>query len=556
MSIISRRYSCELLIKRACFAVFIACGNVAMAQGQVLVQPLSPVLGQLPEQGKGQVPLSPPPPPQAWHIESYLGATVTATDNSALATAALLPEDMILEIAPRLVVSGRGASFALDADVTGRALLYAKSTQDNRLLPAGTVALKANLVDKWIYLDAAVTADQIVADPFAPRADTGTGINKINSLGYRLSPYLKHDFTPSLAFFARSDNYWTKRRADLAANDPRRDSLVQKQSALLERKPVPFGFTAEASQETTTYRTGSQDTLLQIDSARAVATYALDPTFVIGVVGGAEKVESALASTSDQIVGGRISWAPTQRTELKGSYEKRFFGNGGSLEWRHRSPFIGMSLSAAREPTAVGSSFVLSPALGAVPTLLDAIYTTRYPDPMTRAAIVSGVISGLGLPNALGEPVEVFSSYAQLRDSVSASIVFQGVRSTVAARLYAIKLRPLNLADSPLTPALPLLSDNFQRGMSMDFNRKLTAVFSANVSLGYADIEGLGDAAGQSTTNALIRVSLGQNLSAKTALTYGARYQVDRFILADRFGAISNGEVRERAAFIGIVHRF
>lgn len=532
-------------VKSICLAVLVICGKAALAQGQTQAQgqPLVPGVAA------GTVII--PPPPQAWRVERYLRTTVTATDNSGLSTAAQVPKDVVIDIEPRLVVRGRGASFNLNADVATHFLIYADDSQDSRILPVGTVALNANLVDRWLYLDTSVSADQISADPYAFRTDIDTGRNRINTLGYRLSPYLKHDFTPSLSLLARSDNYWTKRRGEFSATDARRNSLFEKQSVLLEKRPLPLGFSAEASQETTSYRSGDRETVLKIDSARGVVTYAVDPTFVIGLVGGTEKSVFSLTTTTDQIAGGRFSWAPTERTELKGSYEQRFFGNGGSLQWTHRSPFIGLTVSAAREPTATGSSFVLAANSGSVQSLLDAIFTTRYPDPSQRAVVVNGVIAGLGIPNVLGEPLEVFSNYAQLRDSFNTAIIFQGVRSTVITRLFAVRLQQLNLADVPAVAGVGITADNTQKGISVDYNRRMTAAFTANLSVGYSEIEGLGLAAGLFTTNRNIRLTLGQDLSPDTKVSYGLRYQVDHLTTPT-----DDRRAKETAAFIGVIHRF
>jgi uncharacterized protein (PEP-CTERM system associated) len=543
LSTISRPFWSGWALGGACVALFAVCSGTALAQ----IQPETPgTAAALPI-----APAAAPPPPQAWRIEPYLRTTVTATDNSDLSTAGTVPKDVIFDIEPRLVVKGRGANYRLDADVTAHALFYTNDPEDNRFFPVGTVALNANLLDRWIYLDASVSADQIATDPYAFRTDIDTGRNQINTLGYRISPYLQHEFTPSLSLQARSDNYWTKRRGTFAAADPRRNSLFEKQSVLLEKRPLPFGFSAEASQEVTSYRSGVSETVLKIDSARAVASYAVDPTFVISAVGGVEKSVYALTTSTDNIAGARFTWNATERSELKGSYERRFFGNGGSLEWNHRSPFIGVSISAAREPTATGSSFVLQTGGLSIESLLDAIFTTRYPDPAQRAVVVSSVVAGLGIPNVLGEPLEVFSDYAQVRDSFNASIIFQGIRTTLITRFYIVRLRQLSNDSATFVPLITIAFDNVQKGVSADYTQKLSRTFSANVSAGYANIEGLGLAAGQTTSNQNVRLTLTQELSPDTKISYGIRHQVDRVTSAGL-----QRKAQEIATFIGLIHRF
>ena len=245
-----------------------------------------------------------------------------------------------------------------------------------------------------------------------------------------------------------------------------------------------------------------------------------------------------------------MKWAPTERTEINGTYERRYFGNGGSLQWTHRSPFVAFSLNASREPNALGTSFLLNPNAGSVQSLLDAIYTTRYPDPVERAAIVNSVIAGLGIPSTLGGAVEVFADYAQLRDSLIASAVFQGVRTTVTTRVFSIKSRQLIQEDAPFVP-LAGQADNAQKGLSIDMTRRLTATLTMEVGAGYATAEGLGIAALPKTKSASLKFGFAQALSPKTRVTLGTRFQ-----RTDITGPGQDATADELAAFVGMAHRF
>ena len=488
---------------------------------------------------------------RAWRVVPSVGALVTATNNSGFSFSSEKERDVIVDIEPRLLVRGRGASFTLEGDVGLKALVYTHSTQENRLLPNGKVALNANLVERWLYFDVSALAEQVAADPYTTRADTESSLNKINSLQYRFSPYLQHSFTPAVSLSLRSDNIWTDRRGEFVGTDPRRNSFVKRDSLLFEQRPQPLGFSVEAAQETTEYRAGDRATVLDLAQARGVVNYALDPTFIVGLIGGKEKSKYSLSSTTDTIAGVRLTWAPTERTELKGVYEQRFFGSGGSLQWTHRSPFVAFSITAAREPNALGTSFQLNPGAGNVQTLLDAIFTTRYPNPAERSIIVNNVIAGLGVPSVVGSPVEVFADYAQLRDSVNVSAVFQGVRSTVSTRVYAVKSRQLVQEDAPFVPIVGLQADNKQRGFAVDFTRRLMTTLNAEAGLGYASIEGLGAAAGQSTKNTTIRFGLTQALSPKTKASVGVRY-----LRTDLLTIGADASAKELAAFAGMTHRF
>ena len=494
---------------------------------------------------------------RAWRFEPTLGATATATSNRSLSFGSAAERDVVTDIEPRLIVYGRGSSFTLQGNVGAHLLLNANSTPQSRVLPqvlpTGTLTLNANAIERWLYFDAAATAEQVAADPYGARVEAENPLNKLNSMSYRFSPYLQHAFTPSLSLLARSDNTWSRRRGEFSATDPRRNSTVQRESVVFEQKPQPFGFSVEGFQEETRY-VNSIETLLLIGRAQAVATYAIDPTFSVGLVGGTEKSKYALTSSTDSIVGTRIVWVPTERTELKGVYEQRFFGTGGSLQLKHRSPFFSVAMNVSREPSILGTSFVLDPAGpigGDVQTLLNEIFKTRYPNPADRAIVVGNVISGLGVPSVLGQPVEVFADYAQLTSAANISLIFQGSRSTVIARVYGSRSRQLRPEDTPFVPTLGIGADNTQKGLSLDFNRRLTRTLSVDLGLGLSSIKGLAAATGLSTKNAAIRLGFTQALTPKTRATLGTRYQ-----RVDLVAIGQDASAKEIAAFVGLIHSF
>ena len=107
--------------------------TLAQAQTRPLVNPEELARAQS-DQAAQQLSAS-----RAWRFEPSIGATVTATDNSGFSYSSDKERDVIVDIEPRFIVRGRGASFTLDGNVGAKALIYTHSTQENRLLPSGTI---------------------------------------------------------------------------------------------------------------------------------------------------------------------------------------------------------------------------------------------------------------------------------------------------------------------------------------------------------------------------------------------------------------------------------
>ena len=211
--------------------------------------------------------------------------------------------DLIVDVEPRLIVRGRGASFTLEGNLGAKGLLYTQRSQENRILPTGTLALNANLVDRWFYVDVSGLAEQIAADPYSvrrlgqqPQQDQLVPVSDQPVSATQLHAFAVADSTQRQHLDAR--------RGKFNDADPRRNFVVNNNTLLFEQRPQPFGFSLEGKQEETRYLTG-QETILKTASGRAVASYALDPTFVAGVVGGRERSEYALSTTTDVIAGFR-----------------------------------------------------------------------------------------------------------------------------------------------------------------------------------------------------------------------------------------------------------
>ena len=493
---------------------------------------------------------------QTWRIEPSAKATVTATNNSGFANGTDSGGDVILDLAPRVTLTGRGARYTLNGYVEGDSLTFARHSQTNQFIPSAQLALNANPVDRWLYFDAGAGYTQSVVDPYSVVSSGGLPSERLQTKQYRLSPYVDHAFTPSVSLFYRNDNVWTRRNGDIASVEPRGNYELHRNAALLTFKPEPLGLSLEGSQEKTDYANAPRSTL-ELASARAVLSYAVDPTLILGLVGGIEQSEFRQVKSRDSIRGIRLRWLPTERSNLNVSVERRFFDNGWNVDWSHRSPFMAMSVNFARQPTSQPSSYLLPNTGGDLRSLIDAAFTTRYPNPTERAVIVDSALANLGAGSATAAAVEVFSDYAQLQNRASASVVFLGPRSALTLSLFSLKSEQLLRRDAPpLVGALPP-TDNKQLGFSVAYNRRLTSTLSVEAAAGAARTSGLAAATGDSTTSASARLAASQNLSPKTRVFVGGRLQRAQLVLFDTTTSVeTSSSVQEVAGFLGIEHKF
>jgi uncharacterized protein (PEP-CTERM system associated) len=494
---------------------------------------------------------------QTWRIEPSAKATVSATNNSGFANSVDTGGDVILDLAPRVSLTGRGARFTANGFVTANSLTFLRSTQSNEFIPSARVALNANPVERWLYLDAAAGVEQSTTDPYSVVSNGTLPSSRLQTTQYRLSPYLDHDFTPAVSLFYRNDNVWTRRSGASSPSERRGDYERHSQSAALTQKPEPFGFALEGDQEQTEY-VNDPNATLELASARAVLSYALDPTLVVGAVAGKERSEFARIKTTDSIRGLRLRWLPTPRTDLNVSVERRFFNDGWDVTWSHRSPFLAMYVNLARQPSSQPSSFLLPNTGADIRSLIDAAYTTRFPNPVERAVIVDNAVANLGTSAATALEIPLYSDYAQLQNRATASVVFLSPRSTLTLQLYSLKSEQLKRPDAPPPAgAVATIADNLQRGLSVAFNRRLTPTRSLEVVASSTKVTGLGDATGDSTLSQTIRLAASQAVSPKTRLVAGGRVQRAKQVQLNLATSVeTRNRVSEIAGFLGIEHRF
>jgi uncharacterized protein (PEP-CTERM system associated) len=256
---------------------------------------------------------------QAWRIEPELRATVTATDNSGYTDSIQAKGDVIVNIAPRLNIRGRGAQYRIRGDFGLDALEYASNTQPGRVLPSGRLSLESELIDRWLYLDGVLLADQTADNPYSARADGGASFNRVTLVDYRVSPYLKHSFGADTTVLVRADlgvrRWLGEYRSDLG-EQPRKNEYTTQYLASFENRADPLGGSLEFSSQRRRIQDEAQQSF-SIDSARVVPSYALDPQFTLSLVAGAERSKFAASDVKESIAGLRVVAIPTARTDIK-----------------------------------------------------------------------------------------------------------------------------------------------------------------------------------------------------------------------------------------------
>jgi uncharacterized protein (PEP-CTERM system associated) len=480
---------------------------------------------------------------QALAPEVAVEAGLTATDNGNLAASGREGADLITVVRPKFALSRRGPRLEFDLAAAASLVAYANGTQKSEVRPELRGFLRTELVERWLYVDAAAEVEQAEVSSYGTPADDLSGVNQRTATSFRASPYLLRDLSPTSYVLARHDVASTNNGAETGARLLSNRTLVR-----YERKPVPVGAGVEVSRLDND-TSGPDASRLTLDTARATGSVAFANQLVLGAVAGLDRSDLADRTHTDPLYGVTLLWNPWPRTSLAASVEHRFFGASGSIVLRHRTPFMSFLVSLHRGPATVSSALGQVDAELDLRPFLDAILTTRNPDPMVRRGLVQSLVGTRALDVRLPSAIDVVAGYPQLASSARATWVFLSPRNTAALTLYRQTLRQLTRDDDP-----PLVAgadnDSRRAGASFQFSRRLTPQLSADAIVRWSKITGLAARAGESSQERVHRLAVSRTLSPRTGISAGVRHS--------RFSSNARGEHGYNAtlAFVGLRHSF
>jgi len=478
-------------------------------------------------------------------IEPTLAVSAVATDNAQLAPDGDKRKDLIGEVNAGVIVRSRGARVSVQGDAGLDFFAYARDSEPARVLPRGHLDLASTLMEQWLYFDADLSASRTRADPLAAQSETSTA-NTVSSLSLRASPYVAHDFSPTLSARLRSDTTITRNHTDSAGNAPD-GSTYQRDVFTLVRKPTPFGVQVDGLHEDTTYQ-GDSASVLKTDSLQATLSAAPDPDVMLGVIGGREHAVYAGTTQDDTTYGGVLQWRPSPRTTLDLGAQHHYFGTGFNLHFHDRLPRSAVDFSLTRAAQASPTAFGLNGPDSDPALLLGAILSSRTPDlPGGNSdQAVDDLMLTRNLPGSFTQPQQITSESAQLATRAQLNLIYSGQRNTFYASGWYQKATTLP-GSVGTTPGLTF--DSRQWGGSLGLYHRLTPQTSGAAEIEWSRIEALGARSGDSQHQVAGTLSLTQRLGPRTTLSAGLRHFASHVVLNS---ASTTSEVRENQAFAGL----
>ncbi len=401
----------------------------------------------------------------------------------------------------------------------------------------------AELLPRLFFIDGSVQVSQQYFNPFGARPqDLATATsNRYTAQAYSVSPYFKGDASDGLHYGLRDNNTWASANSAPVTTDR---SYTNEIVANVTRDPRPFGWSLDYDRSNTKFT--MQDPLLT-ESERAHATWRADAQWELSADAGYEHNDYPLAVYSDTIYGVGAKWHPTDRTNVEAAWEHRFFGGSYHVTFDHHTPLSVWSLRAFRDITTYPQQLATLGAGQDVDTLLNQLFSSRFPDPAQRQTFVDQLIHDRGLPPVLSSALTLYSQQVTLQESVQGTVGLLGARNSVFVTAYRTRSEPITSADISTADLPSFFLNNTQTGANIVWTYKLTPLYLLTTSGDWVrtvDNSDLGGSSYQFTFRSVVSAPL----SPVTIVYAGVRYQ--HLTSNITFG------YNETAVLVGINHIF
>ncbi|MEP6609184.1 MAG: TIGR03016 family PEP-CTERM system-associated outer membrane protein [Burkholderiaceae bacterium] len=479
---------------------------------------------------------------QRWTIEPSIATQATLTNNANYESGTQSEADLIVNVFPAVSFTRDGPRLKIRGSAGLNVIGYADGSQSNRIQPRADILANLEAIDRLLYVEAALVANQEWLNPFLAQDDTASTSNRYTYIQSRISPYIQGGTGTDWRYLIRSDNSYTQ---TTQGGGTLADAYFGRHVAEIVRLPTPGGASLRVQREITRFdRSG--DSEQRLDLALARLTYAFAPHLTASLRGGYEQTNYTSSDTSGSFYGVDLAWS-TPHSSLGGFWENRFFGPSYQADVSTRQRRLALNLSATRSITTYPELILQLPITGNVSSLLNAILVARFPDPIERAQQVRDLLERQGLPNSLPNGVNIYSQGVNVVTSGSGTFALTGVRNTLALTIYYV--RTTLLPDAAIPPTFITFNNNIQKGVSLSLGHRLNALTTLNTTATRLQVRGFDQSAGTHSDQYRLQVQATQKLTPHSSAFIGARYQQQ--------DANSGGirDANETAIFVGLFYR-
>lgn len=479
--------------------------------------------------GIGCLAVAGPAVAENWRVTGSASATETYTSNADFSPGSSSQGDFVTSVSGGLQIRGTGARVRLNGSIAATQILYASEGQNNTFSPNVNLAGWVEAIEKFAFVEASASITPTFLSPFGPQPSdlVNATNNRYTQQTYRVSPYIQGVVGQNISYSVRDDNIWTESSGLGNSSIAPPGTYANNFTARVSTNPTPWGLSVDASRNY--YTNGISNGSFDVETVRAILAYQFDPQVQGSLRGGYEYDRFPLTHSEGAIYGAGAQWNPTERTQVGGWWEHRFFGSSYLAQASHRLPNAAIRANFSRGLNSYPQLALAIPAGVTVAQFVDAAFTTRIPDPAERAIAVEQFLAASGLPPTLASPVNFYAASILLQQSATISLVLIGVRHSLSFSVFNTKSEAIAGTGQVLPPALQFGNNNTQTGAGITFSQQLTGFTSLGAHATYSRTSSNvseGPSANLRSNNGSVGVNLSTSFGPKTSGALGLNYTI------------------------------
>lgn len=452
-----------------------------------------------------------------WEFTPRFSIRETYTTNVMLRPEELARSDLVTQINPGISLVGKTKRAKVNISYTMNNLIYAQETQFTRIAHQLNASATGELLENFLFLDAKAAMFQQNASLFGGQAVDNVnriGGNRADIRSYSISPYIRHRFgdiaTTELRYaysIVDSTLNGGNNNNVLGAGAVSAGSAGGQGFANSESNTIRLGINSGAAfrilgwgidynREEITFNTQQFTRPINQEKIIGNINYRVTPEFSLIGTGGYEKNSfvSVGRNPESPVWSGGFHWKPSERTDIKATAGKRFFGDTYFVAASHRTRITSWNVTYNEDVTTARSQFLIPVThdiAGYYNTLLmsNPIFAN---DPILRQQRVNSILQTSGLPSSVTTPTNFLTNQFFLQRNLQASVAINGVKNTLLFRGFHMSrdAQTPQAVNSELFGGqnLTLLNNSAQMGGSVLWSWTISPRTNANLNLAYTRI--------------------------------------------------------------------
>ena len=428
--------------------------------------------------------------------------------------------DTVVSLRPGVLMSAQSGRLRFSVDYGLSALHHLGSDgtqgQADTLQNALNATLNANLLDRWLFLDASARISQQSISAYGQQSVDGLqyNSNRTEVSQFSIQPSARGQISDVATVQLNLNADATHARN---GNAPGSHTTGANFTIASASGASRLGWSGQVSTQSTAYAGGGSKS----DDTRVVLSLLARIDLDLSATLRAGQETTAVGSVYRQHYsnwGGDLRWVPNNRTTANLSLDERYFGRSYLASLEHRMARSSLRFSSTRDVTSgAGTNGVGAPVT--VYQLLYTQFASLQPDPVLRDQLVRDFLLSIRQdPNA-----QVSGGFLnggttlQRRDDLALS--YAGLRSTLIVQAFNSSSRRID-TDATADQMEPVR----QLGLSTSLSYRLTP--TASLSLTGSRVRTLSSATQEGNQLSSASLALSQQLSRYVNTALSARYAV------------------------------